>query len=200
MGCECKFYERICVNEKCQKPFTTTDGRKMACCRECSRDYANQKEKERRRLRVAAFTPCFAICECCGKEYWKKVANQKYCCKECNPSYKRAEPTTKKCKICGEEFVGNKNKIYCSKECSYQALLQQSRASEKERRSKPEPPKQKPATGKALAIRQGIFVSNKTDLQIAAEAEAAGMSAGKYRAMLQMKYEKEMGIGMYASK
>lgn len=44
-----------------------------------------------------------------------------------------------------------------------------------------------------------MLITGKTDLQIAEEARAAGMSAGKYRALLQMEYEKKKGIGLYAN-
>jgi len=66
-----------------------------------------------------------AICECCGKTYYKSTRNpkQKYCSVACMGKSQRAD-RTKICPICNKTFeykYSNKDQKYCSNKCSAMA-------------------------------------------------------------------------------
>ncbi len=63
-----------------------------------------------------------AICESCGKLYYRERVNQKFCCYECSKLgqsfYQNREEKEKICVICGKIFLTfKKHQKYCSTEC-----------------------------------------------------------------------------------
>ena len=58
-------------------------------------------------------------CKYCGAEFEAKRSDAKFCSAKCRMANKREQqkPTKKICPVCGAEFVGNSNKLYCSREC-----------------------------------------------------------------------------------
>ena len=67
----------------------------------------------------------YVVCTVCGKTYKVKknmVSKSKFCSNKCKSKHRRdigADNITKKCKICGKEFVSNKydKRKTCSTEC-----------------------------------------------------------------------------------
>ena len=58
-------------------------------------------------------------CKYCGAEFEAQRNSAKFCSQKCKKAHKRNQPkpTKKICPVCGTEFVGNSNKLYCSREC-----------------------------------------------------------------------------------
>lgn len=72
------------------------------------------------------------ICEC-GKEFKKRVHNQKYCCPECGDlihrrNYRIKHGQQMECKVCGSYFIPTlENYRYCSSLCEEIGLVYKER-------------------------------------------------------------------------
>lgn len=154
--------------------------------------------------------------ELCGKEFVSLHPLAKTCCEECRKLYRSqqaarryraslekkapAAPSGRLCKRCGKPIIGRRaDATYCS-ECKPREEKRIKGAGFSLNSGKPKKQQKKTQlTGVALMKAQGVLVTGKSSMQLAEEARALGMTAGKYKAMLQMQYEKEMGIGFYAT-
>lgn len=208
---------QVCANKHCGREFVGRNSQQKTCCKECSVAYHSQMAKERYRAKVLASPPTEKartkkVCTECGREFEAENPNTSVCSNECRKQRNRRQhreymqrnnkETKRCCEQCGVEFTARGGSRFCSNECrgEYNKKLRQDHKkgiAPPVTHSKPQP-KVKGLSGAALAKAQGILVTGKSRLQIAEEARAAGMSAGKYRALLQMQYEKEKGIGFYA--
>lgn len=61
------------------------------------------------------------ICPICGKEFTKETNAQKYCSAKCRKASNRSPKVKRlkkyKCDWCGKEFLFERRKKYCCKEC-----------------------------------------------------------------------------------
>lgn len=91
-----------------------------------------------------------------------------------------AKPRVKKCEMCGQTFVvktRNGKQKYCSLSCKASARREKQRASRQERTDEFKRPKSQ----RTVSTRLSTFDA------VAKAARAAGMSYGKYKAMLALK-------------
>lgn len=192
----------------CGKEFAVK-GTALCCSKECSYERHRQTCREYvDKKRGGVWKNGYGDCVVCGKKFMKRTANQLTCSPACRIKMDKEKHKIrlykKACAWCGKEFEGRQSVKYCSHDCAEKSKRKQIAARSSAVKlglvEQPKKKEKKPTGSKALAMRQGVLITGKTDLQIANEARAAGMSVGRYRAMLQMNYEREMGIGMYASK
>ena len=115
--------EKICVI--CGKSFTPRKSTQQCCSSPC----ANVKAHETRKK--------YAICQHCGKPFWRENAfRMKYCGKECQSvaraATRKPKPVSttyhRECVWCGSFFETTiPNKKYCTTECSYNGNLRMKR-------------------------------------------------------------------------
>lgn len=135
------------------------------------------------------------------------------CCPRCSLAHKRQWQRNKnhelrppkkpiRCCWCDNIYTPTRGEEWCSEACRIE-LAKYWRNGKSPRMVQKMRSQERAAAGTASKAAPKVprtVKTGKTDLQIAEEARAAGMSAGRYKAMLQMQYEKENGIGMYAEK
>jgi len=62
------------------------------------------------------------ICANCGESFEAKRKSAKYCSDKCKKQFQRGSFAKKVCDICGKEFNGPNQKVYCSDECAQWAI------------------------------------------------------------------------------
>jgi len=116
---DCKKYSKYIPKEEeiakcleCNTLYKRKRSRKF-CCFRCRKKY-NYDRKIRRPI-------VKRICDNkeCGKEFETRRKNKRCCSKECYPRSRRIEPVKNNCKMCGNDFLGAKGRIFCSKVCGF---------------------------------------------------------------------------------
>ena len=116
-------FRKVCAI--CKNEYETRNHTQKTCSPNCGRQLTTEKLKK------------YQTCQHCGKPFWRKDASRmKYCSRQCFTAEKHARTAEKYandplpviynrvCHECSTEFSTKfSNKIYCSKNCTYNVNL-----------------------------------------------------------------------------
>lgn len=104
-----KEIKRVCKN--CGKEYIQIIGKDSSefCSPKCKEEYIKKKS--------------VGICKNCGKEFKQTLrkngsySQREFCSDTCYWEWYRSEHKTRKCRVCGKEFVPVSDEVVCSEEC-----------------------------------------------------------------------------------